>query len=230
MNILVEFDGIYKYFGKTLLLDNISFAINKGDIVTLVGQNGVGKTTIAKIILGLENYDAGKLSIEKNIKIGYVPQSLSVNDAVPMTVEYFFALLTNKIAYDQAILDSYFPEFNALRNHDISFISGGQLQKLFLISTIITNADLIILDEPIKSLDIISQQEFYRLVRRIKSEFAVTFFMISHDLLNIMKHSDQVICLNKRVCCTGKPTDIQNNPEMQNALSEIGFYLHHHDR
>jgi zinc transport system ATP-binding protein len=229
MTILVELIGICKYFGKNLILDNISFSLNKGEIITLVGQNGAGKTTIAKILLGLEKYNSGSLYIKSGLKIGYVPQVLGMNYTVPMTAGYLFKLLINSFDYDKAILASYFPEFESLQGRDISCLSGGQLQKLFLISIILTKADLIILDEPIQSLDINSQQEFYSLVRRIKADFNVTIFMISHDLFTVMKHSDQVICLNKRVCCTGKPKEIANNIEMQNALSEIGFYLHHHN-
>jgi zinc transport system ATP-binding protein len=117
MSILVKFDAITKYFGSKLLLDNISFQIQQGSIVTLVGQNGAGKTTIARLILGIIKYDSGKLYIKNGTKIGYVPQNLALNHNMPMTAGYMLKLLVDNKSYDTAILDGYFPEFHDLEDN-----------------------------------------------------------------------------------------------------------------
>ncbi|MDR0329792.1 MAG: metal ABC transporter ATP-binding protein, partial [Rickettsia sp.] len=91
------------------------------------------------------------------------------------------------------------------------------------------NPDLIILDEPTQSLDVTSQQEFYRIINQIKKRLNITIFMVSHDLFTVMKNSDQVICLNGHICCSGKPNDLAQNQDFLNTLSSIGFYVHHHD-
>ncbi|MCF8494162.1 MAG: metal ABC transporter ATP-binding protein [Rickettsiaceae bacterium] len=229
MTPLVEFKSLSKKFGNHTVVEEISFKLNKGEITTLIGQNGVGKTTLAKIILGLESYDSGELIIAKDLRIGYVPQSLDLSFAIPMTVKGLLEILSHHKTISEDFALSYFVDFDEIKNKDISEISGGQLQKILLAGTIISKPDLIILDEPTQYLDVVSQQEFYKMLAELKNKFGITIFMISHDLFTVMKNSDQVICLNGHVCCSGKPTDIDSNSAFKNALSEIGVYIHTHD-
>lgn len=229
MTTLVEFKSLSKSFNKKLLVDNISFKLNKGEITTLIGQNGVGKTTLAKIILGKEKYNSGELFIKPNIKIGYVPQKLDFSFNIPMTAKGLLKTLApDGIDYNLINLEE-FTGYNKIKNKDISNISGGELQKLLLVGTLMSKPDLLILDEPTQFLDVTSQQEFYQILRELKEKLEITIFMISHDLFTVMKNSDQVICLNGHVCCSGKPTDLDTNSDFKNALSEIGVYVHNHD-
>ncbi|GAB4168362.1 MAG: metal ABC transporter ATP-binding protein [Rickettsiaceae bacterium] len=229
MTILVELKSLSKKFANHVLLENVSFQLNKGEITTLIGQNGVGKTTIARIILGLEPYDAGGLHIAPNLSIGYVPQNLDLSSNMPITAQGLLEVLAGKKIFEQDLVFSYFLDFGKIKDKDLTEISGGQLQKLLLVGTIMRKPDLLIFDEPTQFLDVASQQEFYRMIGRLKNELGMTIFMISHDLFTVMKNSDQVICLNKHVCCSGKPAEIDNNANFKNALSEIGVYIHHHD-
>lgn len=231
MNTLVELKSLSKSFAGKLLVDNVSFKLNKGEITTLIGQNGTGKTTLAKIILGLEGYNKGELIIRDKLKIGYVPQKLDFGFSMPLTAKDLLKTLApgkniNQIS-DIDLTD--FVHYQKIKNIDISQISGGELQKLMLAGTLMNNPDLLILDEPTQFLDVTSQQDFYRLLGSLKEKLGLTIFMISHDLFTVMKNSDQVLCLNKHICCTGKPTDLDNNIDFKNALSEIGVYIHKHD-
>lgn len=229
MTTLVEFKSLSKKFHNKILVDNISFKLNKGEITTLIGQNGAGKTTLAKIILGQESYDSGKLIIKPDIKIGYVPQKLDFNLNMPMTAKGLLKFLApNGLDYGLINLEEFIG-YNKIKNKDISSISGGELQKLLLVGTLMSKPDLLILDEPTQYLDVASQQTFYRILGELKRRLEITIFMISHDLFTVMKNSDQVICLNKHVCCSGKPTELDTNPDFKNALSEIGVYVHNHD-
>lgn len=229
MSILVEFSNVSKRFGSKSLIDNVSFSINKGDLTTLIGPNGAGKTTIAKIILGLQQVSSGKVIIRPNLKIGYVPQKLDFNLSMPINVQTFLALLApapvNLLHYHLI----NFCDFDRLKDKDISNLSGGQFQKLMLTATLLNDPDFLILDEPTQSLDATSQQEFYRLIEKIKNILQITIFMISHDLFTVMKNSDQVICLNGHICCSGPPNDLTKNQEFIDSLSSIGLYVHHHD-
>ncbi len=226
---LVEFQSISKSFGNSLLVDNVSFKLKQGQITTLIGQNGAGKTTIAKIILGIEKPTNGKILVKPSLKMSYAPQKLDFNFNMPLTSEYLIKTMSpNGINEDVlALID--FLDFESIKNTDISDLSGGQLQKLVLTGALVNGADLVILDEPTQYLDVASQQEFYKSLNKIKENTGLTIFMISHDLFTVMKNSDQVICINKHVCCIGSANNIEQNLEFKNALSEIGFYVHNHD-
>ncbi len=229
MTTLVEFKSLSKSFQGKILVDNISFKLNKGEITTLIGQNGAGKTTLAKIILGQESYDNGELILQPNIRIGYIPQKLDFGFNMPLTAKGLLKTLApNGIDYELVNLEAFIG-YNKIKNKDISNISGGELQKLLLVGTLMNKPDLLILDEPTQFLDVTSQQEFYRILRELKEKLKLTIFMISHDLFTVMKNSDQVICLNGHVCCSGKPADFDTNTDFKNALSEIGVYVHNHD-
>ena len=106
----------------------------------------------------------------------------------------------------------------------MSNISGGQISRIFLASCLINKANLIILDEPTKELDINGQSSFYNLLENIKNNFDVTIFIISHDLHTVIKASDNVLCLNQHLCCYGKPEE-----QYKEILDHIGFYKHHHN-
>lgn len=228
-SILVEFNNVSKKFGKNSPINNVSFSIRKGEITALIGPNGAGKTTIARLMLGLETPSIGNIIIDPSLKIGYVPQKLDFALSLPITAEKFLYLLAgHNISKDRQDLFNFI-DFASYNHNDISELSGGQFQKLILIATLLNNPDLIILDEPTQSLDVASQQEFYRIINQIKTNLNITIFMISHDLFTVMKNSDQVICLNGHICCSGKPNDLEHDQDFIKSLSSIGFYIHHHD-
>lgn len=229
MTILVELKSLTKKFGDNILIENVSFSLKKGEITTLIGQNGVGKSTIAKIILGLESYDSGQLFKAANIRIGYVPQILDLSFNMPVTSIGLLKILTDNKSNSNDFNLRFISDLEHIQHKDLSEISGGQLQKLMLAGTIMNRPDLLILDEPTQFLDVSSRQEFYHILGEIKKELGTTIFMISHDLFTVMKNSDRVICLNRHICCSGKPTEVNENIDFKNALSEIGVYIHHHD-
>ena len=229
MSPVVEFSSVSKYFDSKLLVDNVSFKLQQREITTLIGQNGAGKTTIAKMILGLEKPTQGQIRIKDNLKIGYDPQKLDFNFNMPLNAEALMNILVPG-GIDKEVSELInFADFDNVRKIDISELSGGQLQKLVLAGTLMDKPDLVILDEPTQYLDVTSQQEFYKLLKQIKETTGLTVFLISHDLFTVMKNSDQVICINGHVCCIGKPNDAGQNLDFKNALSEIGFYVHSHD-
>ncbi|MCP5369710.1 MAG: ATP-binding cassette domain-containing protein [Rickettsiaceae bacterium] len=226
---ILTLNKVYKNYGVNILLQDVSFSLQKGQITTLIGQNGIGKTTIARIMLGLERCDQGSVIITPGIKIGYVPQKLDFDFNMPMTATKLIEAISDSKYDILPEATQLIPEFSKIKNSDISKISAGQLQKLLLLGSIISKPDLLILDEPIQYLDINSQQLFYSIISRLKTEYNMTIFMISHDLFTVMKKSDQVICINKHICCSGKPQDIETNLDFRDALSEIGLYIHQHD-
>lgn len=229
MSILVQFDNVSKRFDHKTPIENISFSVERGKITTLVGPNGAGKTTIARLMLGLEKPSTGQIIIENNLKLGYVPQKLNFSTNLPITVDKFVELIASATNEQEFAQFSNFIDYNKLKYKSLTKLSGGELQKLLLIATLLNKPDLLILDEPTHSLDIVSQRRFYNLIESAVVNTNLTIFMISHDLFTVMKNSDQVICVNGHICCSGKPKDIDNNQEFLATLSTLGFYPHHHD-
>ena len=227
---LVEFHQVSKKFHSKIVLENVSFSLRKGLITTLIGQNGSGKTTIAKMILGLARPNSGKIDIKSAISMGYVPQKLDYYKALPMNANSLLLMLArnyDKSAFDH--LDGIF-KFEHLLDQDIANLSGGQLQKMMLVATILSKPDLLILDEPTQYLDVSSQQQFYRILDWVKETQHTSIFIISHDLFAVMKNSDEVICINEHICCSGKPSAIKSDPALAKVMGgEIGVYIHKHD-
>lgn len=228
-NKLVEFCDVSKSFGSRLLVDNVSFQLNSKEITTLIGQNGAGKTTIAKMILGLEKPTKGQIHLRKNLKVGYAPQKIDFSFNMPLTGSGLISILTSGGINKEVLKLINFVDIDSIKKTDLSKLSGGQVQKLVLAGTLMNVCDLVILDEPTQYLDLATQQQFYNDLNQIKNKTGLTIFMISHDLFTVMKNSDQVICINGHICCTGKPNDIHKNANLKNALSEIGLYIHSHD-
>ncbi|KAF8818722.1 metal ABC transporter ATP-binding protein [Rickettsia endosymbiont of Cardiosporidium cionae] len=225
---IIRFKSLSKYFDQKLILDKINIDIIPGEITTLIGQNGSGKTTIAKIILGLETSYSGEFYKKNNLKIEYLPQKLDMNFNMPINAKTLIKILTKtNLELSDELLN--FISYKKIKNQDLSKLSGGELQKLYLLCTIVNQADLIILDEPTQYLDLTSQQNFYKILKNRKAISQTSILMISHDLFTVMKNSDRVICLNKHICCSGKPSEMQNNLDFKKALSEIGMYIHGHD-
>ncbi|MFK8039868.1 MAG: metal ABC transporter ATP-binding protein [Rickettsiaceae bacterium] len=233
MNNIVEFVSISKKFNSKSVIDNVSFNIKRSDITTIIGPNGVGKTTIVKLILGLLKQDSGSIKIPQQTKIEYVPQKFQFSNQLPMSVESFLELLA--FGYDvnsDLKLFSDFIDIEGIRHLDISRLSSGQLQKLVIVGALLNKPDFIILDEPVQFLDINSQQEFYNLIHLARNNMGMTILMISHDLYTVMKCTDKVICFNGHVCCSGKPINIDlvnKKDPFADILSQISLYQHHHD-
>ncbi|MFY9589198.1 ATP-binding cassette domain-containing protein [Rickettsia endosymbiont of Halotydeus destructor] len=228
-NHLIEFRNVSKKFGNKLPIHNISFTIKKNNITTLIGPNGAGKTSIVRLMLGLDKPTSGEIIINSKLKIGYVPQKFNPAIDLPITVKNFLDLLAPNNKNNKLKELVTFINLDKLKDSDISELSGGQFQKLVLAAAILSEPNLIILDEPIQSLDVASQQEFYQIINHIKKNLDITVFMISHDLFTVMKNSDQVICLNGHICCSGVPNELTPNSDFSNVLSSLGFYTHHHD-
>lgn len=220
---LVQFSNVSKLYGAKKVLDNISFTLPRKSIVTLVGPNGAGKTTLAKLMLGIDAVSSGSITLAKDVSFGYVPQKIITNGNVPITVSAFLDLLTQKKwLLCPELID--FAQVEKIRHLDLKQLSGGQLSRLFLSSCLVNKANVIVLDEPTKELDILAQSDFYRILEELKQNFNITIFIISHDIHTVVKSSDQVLCLNQHLCCYGKPTE-----QYRDILDHIAFYQHHHN-
>ncbi len=227
---LVKISNVDLYIGKTEILSNINLSIKRGSVVTIIGPNGAGKSTLLKILLGLIKPTSGEALIKEKTTIGYMPQKLHVDMSLPITVEYFLKLTTlpRKLSVGE-VLESVGAV--RLRHSSMHDLSGGEFQRVLLARALMSLPELLVLDEPVQGVDISGQKALYELLAQIRKRWGCAMVIVSHDMHMVFSASDQVVCLNKHICCQGRPEKIISNPEYMNLFSPQIFapYKHEHD-
>ncbi len=229
---LIEVANICLKQQQRTLLNNISFKLEEGEIVTLIGPNGAGKTTLVRIILGLIKADSGTCHQRKGLRIGYMPQKLHIEPTFPLTVEGFLKLNGRHSRNDIENTLSRVGVSHLLTQR-LQKLSGGETQRVLLARALLQKPQLLVLDEPVQGVDINGQREFYQLIQSIRTGQGCAVLMISHDLHLVMAATDRVICLNQHICCSGHPDDVSNHPAYLELFGdnqqEFALYTHHHD-
>ena len=222
--------GLYKN-GKWLV-KGVNLNITKGKIVTLIGPNGSGKTTTAKIALGLYKNIEGTVERLTN-KISYVPQKVSIDWTLPVRVIDFMVLTQD--LQEQEINDALnLTGVEHLKNNNLRELSGGEFQRVLLARAIAKKPDFLVLDEPVQGVDFTGEVELYALIKKISETLKCGILLISHDLHVVMSATDYVVCLNGHVCCSGTPVDVAQNKEYKELFGEkssqlLSLYEHQHD-
>ena len=215
------------------ILDRVDLTIERGEIVTLIGPNGSGKTTLARILLGLMKPDRGTVWRAPDIVIGYMPQRISLDGSLPLTVNRFLRLTARR--RDKNIAQALDEVGTAhLGDSDIGVLSGGELQRVMLARALLREPDLLVLDEPAQGVDFTGQIALYDLIGKIRQRHGCGILTISHDLHLVMAATDRVLCLNHHICCSGEPEAVRRNPEYlalfgPAASAGLAVYAHHHD-
>lgn len=230
---LIRGQGIGKSFDGRAVLDGVDLAVSESEIVTVIGPNGAGKSMLLRILLGLVKPDRGMVTRRPAIRIGYMPQKLVVDRTLPLPVRRFLEL---GAPASSAALAAALEEVGAAHIIDspIQSVSGGELQRVLLARALLRDPDLLVLDEPVQGVDVGGQEELFRLIRRIRDSHGCGVLMVSHDLHLVMAATDTVVCLNRHVCCTGRPETVKGDPAYlalfgATAASAIAVYAHHHD-
>lgn len=233
MNKLISLHHISIELNHHRILSDISFTLNSGEIFTLLGPNGAGKSTLVRVVLGLLKPSKGLIKWAKNLTIGYVPQKITLNPTLPMTVERFLCL--SRTASQETIMAMLqLVQAEALLTKSMQQLSGGELQRVLLAQALLKRPQLLVLDEPAQGVDVKGQIALYELIEQTKTQFGCGVLIISHDLHLVMAKTDQVICLNHHICCQGTPEKIKNDPEFLSLFGQLGenqlaLYRHHHN-
>ncbi len=234
---LVEVAGVEVGFGGTAVLANVDLRVDDGEIVTLIGPNGSGKSTLVRVVLGLVAPARGRVRLRPGARVGYMPQRVSVDETMPLTVARFLALGARapRAALDEAIgaaLVEVGAAYTATR--PVQRLSGGEFQRVLLARALLRDPDLLVLDEPVQGVDVTGQGELFDLIARIRDRRGCGVLMVSHDLHLVMAATDTVVCLNHHVCCTGRPDAVRRDPEYLALFGPftsdgLAVYTHRHD-
>lgn len=243
MSILIEAKNICLRYGKVKVLEDISFAIERGDFVGLAGPNGAGKTSLAKAILGLIPICSGEIRLFDRIKkqpsdqgkISYLPQNFSsINVIFPASVEevIVLGLLTNKRSPKMITKNDWQSvknimtelEITHLQKKLISGLSGGQQQKVLLARALISKPEILILDEPSSALDPESRESFFRRLSNLNKQQKTTVILITHDTGYIGKYANKLLYIDRKQIYYGKFSEFCLDEKMN---SYFGKYEQH---
>lgn len=230
---LVTLNNVSVIFSGKSVLDDVSFSLFRHKITTLIGPNGAGKSTLVKTVVGLTSPTFGHIERQANLKIGYVPQKLKLNESLPLKVERFLSLTPH--ATPKAIVDALaLVGTPSLLNANMHTLSGGETQRILLASALLKKPDLLVLDEPAQGVDVAGQLALYDLIGKLKDTLECGILMVSHDLHLVMAKTDTVICLQHHICCSGEPNAISSHPKYLALFGSkerelLAHYAHHHN-
>ncbi|MDR0807487.1 MAG: zinc ABC transporter ATP-binding protein ZnuC [Enterobacteriaceae bacterium] len=233
MASLLNLENISVVFGSRNVLSNISLTLDAGQILTLLGPNGAGKSTLVRVVLGLIAPTSGKVSCPKDLRIGYVPQKLYLDPTLPLTVERFMYLRPHVKKADIIPALSRV-QAKHLINMPMQKLSGGETQRVLLARALLNRPQLLVLDEPTQGVDVNGQLALYDLIERLRNELNCAVLMVSHDLHLVMAKTDEVLCLNQHICCSGAPETVSEHPEFiamfgKHGAQQLAIYHHHHN-
>jgi len=233
MSPLVTLDNISVTFAQRTVLAGISLTLQPGKILTLLGPNGAGKSTLVRTVLGLLTPDRGSVQRAPGLRIGYVPQKLHIDPTLPVTVERFMRLTRGSKRAD--ILPALKRvQAGHLLQAPLQKLSGGETQRVLLARALLNQPQLLVLDEPTQGVDVNGQVALYDLIDQLRRELNCGVLMVSHDLHLVMAKTDEVLCLNHHICCSGTPEAVSQHPEFiamfgPRGAQQLAIYRHQHN-
>ncbi|MEZ3498915.1 zinc ABC transporter ATP-binding protein ZnuC [Pantoea sp. KPR_PJ] len=233
MSSLVTLENISVQFARRPVLSGISLKLMPGRILTLLGPNGAGKSTLVRVVLGLLAPTSGQVQRNSGLRIGYVPQKLHIDPTLPVTVERFM-LLTRGARRAEVLPALKRVQAGHLLKAPLQKLSGGETQRVLLARALLNQPQLLVLDEPTQGVDVNGQVALYDLIDQLRHELNCGVLMVSHDLHLVMAKTDEVLCLNHHICCSGTPEAVSQHPEFiamfgSRGAQQLAIYRHNHN-
>lgn len=228
---MLSVKGLTVLANKARVLDDVSFEVDRGDVLAVIGPNGAGKTTLFRALLGMQDFK-GEVAWKKGARIGYVPQRMEIESDIPLTVLEFLRLRGSdnfsRGKAGDALKSVLLPE--KMLDSGLGEISSGQRQRVLIAWALLGKPEVLLFDEPTASIDIRGEESIYQLLHHLQDKYNLTIILISHDLNILYKYAEKVLCLNKQKICFGAPQEVLNPEQMQKLYGgEHAFYHHLED-
>lgn len=226
--VLLEAKNLSVTLDGSTVLSGLSFTVNEGEFLTILGPNGSGKTVLIKALLGLLPYDGEVIWYQKP-RTGYLPQGLnqaSVRE-MPLSVKDFFGLKQRNRKEALKYLSLVGLPSDVLDKR-AGHLSGGEFQRMLVAWVLVSQPNVLFLDEPTTAVDVAGGETIYSLLNVIWREHELTIFNVTHDLNIVYAHSTHVLCLSRvGHICYGVPKQVLT-PAVLNEMyaSNVKFYTH----
>jgi zinc transport system ATP-binding protein len=241
---IAEMQNVYFDYCRQKVLDNISFSLNTGDFVGLIGPNGGGKTTLIKLMMGLIKPNTGSTCLfgenpvylkDKN-KIGYIPQRTGYfNFDFPATVKEIVSLgvlgykkiprIINSSDKDKIYMAMKTADVLQISHKLVGHLSGGQLQRVLLAKMLVGNPQILFLDEPTSALDYKSRQKFIDIIVSLNKEKNVTVIFITHDNTQISKYANVLLVTDTKLLFCGSPDEFCKSGDMAKYFGAFSQHI-----
>ena len=249
-NIITAKNLSYSYEDKEIFSE-VNLEIDSGDFAALIGPNGSGKSTLLKLILGILSYRQGEIKLLGDLvekfnswdKIGYIPQDIrEFNHSFPATVKEIIAanlyqemgwikILTKDLEkkIDKALKKVDMIEF---KDRLIGQLSGGQQQRVFIARTLVTEPEIIFLDEPLAGVDASAEEDFYNLLAELNNQLGITIVMISHNVNVVSNKANKIICFGDKKIYSHQAENFDYDRYIKEIKNDKAIILphSHHER
>lgn len=221
---VVVAEGLTVGYGGKSVWRNADLKVNRGEFVAVIGPNGAGKTTLFRLLLGLQQPISGKIRVfgnqprRGNSRIGYVPQRHTIDNETNIGCAEFvrLAFSCNRLGFGILQREEKKAACDALEavgaselaNKALGSLSGGELQRVFLAEALVSNPEMLLLDEPLSNLDIRRIKELVELINKIARSRGVTVFLVAHDINPLVRFLDKVVYIANGKVATGAPKDV----------------------
>jgi lipopolysaccharide export system ATP-binding protein len=238
---IIQIDKLSLSYGKRKILDNISFKVNEGQILGLLGPNGVGKSTIFNLITGLIKPSFGKILVNSKIvndypiylrtnkfKIGYVPQyggyfhNLTLLENLRAISEILVKDKEIRIEKINSLISKF--ELDSVRDVKAEYLSGGQKKRLVIALALLGDPKILLLDEPFAALDVMTIKMLQQIIVNLQSENNISIILCDHQARDLLSCVDVAIVLsNCKIVAAGTPSELINNSDAKNAYFGESF-------
>jgi len=223
---LLTVDHLFVTLDGNKILQDISFSVKENEVLIILGPNGAGKTVLLRTILGLVPHTG---TVEWNTKeISYLPPQEGINKAylLPLTVKEFLSFKKIPPYQIDKIMETV-GLAKILQDTQIKKLSTGQFQRMLIAWAISNNPKVLVLDEPTTGIDIGGEETIYSLLHKLWKDKNITMILVTHHIHVVWEHATEVLCINKKKLCYGKPETILTKENVEKIYG-LGAKIYEH--